>query len=129
MAWNFISALYKSEWDTLVTDKDNKSFRQKIVSKFTLKIQEIKTKSVNNKKTDKPASFAKLPPLIPAKTPKEAKEIFRFFKQSSQLTEKKGTKKLYAQASCYELKLKGLSNRTTLVLSNTRELDRVSKTK
>jgi len=30
---------------------------------------------------------------------------------------------------CYELKLKGLSNRTTLVLSNTRELDRVSKTK
>ena len=26
--------------------------------------------------------------------------------------------------NCYELKLKGLSNRTTLVLSNTRELDR-----
>jgi len=25
---------------------------------------------------------------------------------------------------CYELKLKGLSNKTTLVLSNTRELDR-----
>ena len=30
---------------------------------------------------------------------------------------------------CYELKLKGLSDRTTLVLSNTRELDRVPKTK
>ena len=29
---------------------------------------------------------------------------------------------------CYELKLKGLSNRTTLVLSNTRELDRVPST-
>lgn len=69
------------------------------MSKFTLKIQEIKTKSVNDKKTDKLASFAKLPPLIPAKTPKEVKEIFRFFKQSSQLTEKKGTKKLYVQAS------------------------------
>ena len=26
--------------------------------------------------------------------------------------------------NCHELKLKGLSNRTTLVLSNTRELDR-----
>ena len=26
---------------------------------------------------------------------------------------------------CYDLKLKGLSNKTTLVLSNTRELDRV----
>jgi len=30
---------------------------------------------------------------------------------------------------CYELRLKGLSNRTTLVLSNTRELDRVPNTK
>jgi len=30
---------------------------------------------------------------------------------------------------CYDLKLKGLSNKTTLVLSNTRELDRVPNTK
>jgi len=32
-------------------------------------------------------------------------------------------------ARCYDLKFKGLSNKTTLVLSNTRELDRVSSTK
>ena len=32
-------------------------------------------------------------------------------------------------AICYRLKLKVLSNRTTLVLSNTRELDRVPNTK
>ena len=32
-------------------------------------------------------------------------------------------------ASCYESKLKELSNETTLVLSNIRELDRVSSTK
>jgi len=30
---------------------------------------------------------------------------------------------------CYDLKLKVLSNRTTFVLSNTRELDRVPSTK
>ena len=30
---------------------------------------------------------------------------------------------------CYELKSLGLDNRTTLVLSNTREFDRVPKTK
>ena len=30
---------------------------------------------------------------------------------------------------CYDLKLKGLSNKTTLVLSNTRELDRDPFTK
>ena len=31
--------------------------------------------------------------------------------------------------ACYDLKLKGLSNKTTLVLSNTRELDKVPSTK
>ena len=31
--------------------------------------------------------------------------------------------------NCYELKLKSLSDRITLVLSNTRELNRVSSTK
>ena len=30
---------------------------------------------------------------------------------------------------CYDLKLKGLSNKITLVLSNIRELDRVPNTK
>ena len=33
------------------------------------------------------------------------------------------------EEGCYELKLKELSDRTTLVLSNTRELDRIPKTK
>jgi len=33
------------------------------------------------------------------------------------------------EAMCYGSKLKGLSNETTLVLSNTRELDRVPNTK
>ena len=32
-------------------------------------------------------------------------------------------------AQCYESKLQGLGDETTLVLSNTRELDRVPKTK
>ena len=36
---------------------------------------------------------------------------------------------LVKSQECYDLKLKGLSNKTTLVLSNTRELDRVPKTK
>jgi len=32
------------------------------------------------------------------------------------------------ESGCYDLKLKRLSNKTTLVLSNTRELDRVPST-
>ena len=39
------------------------------------------------------------------------------------------TSALLEDLFCYESKLKGLSNETTLVLSNTRELDRVPKTK
>jgi len=96
--WNFISTLYKLEWDSLVTDKDNQSFRQKFSSKFTPKVQEIKHKPKNDKQTDKLANFAKLSPPIPAKTFKEVKEISRFFKRNSQLTEKKDTRKSYTQA-------------------------------
>ena len=36
---------------------------------------------------------------------------------------------LWIKTQCYGLRLKGLSQETTLVLSNTRELDRVPNTK
>ena len=41
----------------------------------------------------------------------------------------RGVEKYLVQWKCYGLKLKVLSNRTTLVLSNTRELNRVPSTK
>ena len=41
---------------------------------------------------------------------------------------KKAQEDIKRQADCYESRLKGLSQETTLVLSNTRELDRVSST-
>jgi len=68
------------------------------VSRFTPKIQEINNKPKNNK-TDKLASFAKLPPSILAKTSKEVKEILKFFIKSSQPMGKRDTTKLYVQAS------------------------------
>jgi len=40
-------------------------------------------------------SFKKLPLPIPIKTPKEVKEISKFFKKSAKLTEKKDTRKSY----------------------------------
>jgi len=54
--------------------------------------------SKSDKQTNKLASFTKLLLLIPIKTLKEIKEIFKFFKKSSQLTEKKNSNELYAQA-------------------------------
>ena len=37
--WNFISSVYKANWDTLYTDNNSISLRRKIVSKFTPKMQ------------------------------------------------------------------------------------------
>lgn len=45
-AWNFISAIYNSGWDSLIVDENNNSFRQKVSSKFTSKLNLVKT---NNK--------------------------------------------------------------------------------
>ena len=63
--------------------------------------QEFKKSRINpknNKPTDKPASFVKIPPLIPAKTPNEINEISKFFKKNSQPKDKSDNTKLYAQA-------------------------------
>ena len=94
MEFHFCSLQIRIE---LVTDKDDWSFRQKVLSKFTSKVQEIKNKSKNNKQTDKPASFVKILPPILAKTSKEVKEVSKFFKKNSQLIEKKDIKKSYIQ--------------------------------
>ena len=48
--------------------------------KFTPRIQEVKSRSKNNKPTDKPASFIKISPPILTKTLKEVNEISKFFK-------------------------------------------------
>jgi len=98
--WNFISAIYKSEWDSLITDNNNTSFRSKVSSKFTPKINKVKTnKSKSSKNADKPATFNRLPPLILAKCSKEVNEILKYFKRNSQTNEKKDQRKSYAQAS------------------------------
>ena len=107
VAWNFISTIYESGWDILVTNKDNRTFRQQVMSKFTPKIQETRNTTKGDKLTDKLASFTKLPPLIFTKTPKKVKEISKFFKKSTKLTEKKNVGKLYTQA---------LSSKTSKIL-------------
>ena len=96
--WNFISAIYNLGWDTLIADKNNHSFRQKVAAQFISKLNKIKPNK-NKKKPDKSASFIKLPPPIPAKTPKKVNEISKYFKKNNQPIEKKNTRKLYVQAS------------------------------
>ena len=98
-AWNFISIFYNSEWDLLIADENNCSFRQKVAAQFTPRLSEIKTNNKSKKKIDKPTSFVKLPSLIPAKISKEVNEISKFFKKDNQLIKKKDTKESYVQVS------------------------------
>jgi len=70
VAWNFISAIYESGWDSLIADNNNTFFKSKVLSKFTLKINEVKTnKSKSGKNADKLTTFNRLPPPILAKLP------------------------------------------------------------
>jgi len=74
------------------------SFRSKVASKFTLKINNI-SKNKGRKDNKNLASISRLPLPIPAKLPKEVKDITKFFKKIENLKEKESTKKSYVQAS------------------------------
>ena len=76
VAWDFISAIYESGWDVLIADSNNASFRNKVVAKFILKINNSNiSKNNSSKSNNKLATINKLPPPIPAKSPKEVKRM------------------------------------------------------
>ena len=89
VAWNFILAIYKSRQNSHITSNNKTSFRNKISSNFTSKVNEVKTnKSKSSKDVDKPAIFNKLTSLILTKSSKKINEILKFFK-NMQTNEKK----------------------------------------
>ena len=99
VVWNFISSIYKSNWDTLYTDNKSNTLRKKIAAKFTPKIQPAPKK--HTKKTSKStlASIEKIPPPIPAKSQKEINVISKYFKNKQMEITNPGNSKSYAQAS------------------------------
>ena len=98
-AWSFISSIYESEWNSLYTDKENRMFRQKFVSKFTPKVSNSNIYSNSSKSKEKSAEIAKISPLIPARPSKEVLEKSKFFKKGkkSATTVKLNNKHSYAQ--------------------------------
>ena len=69
--WNLISSVYQFKQDSLITDKNLNTLKQKISAKFTPKV--LPSSNRNNKSIDKPTpvSIEKIPSLIPAKSQKE----------------------------------------------------------
>jgi len=66
--WNFISFVYKSNWDALHTDNKSNTLRRKIAAKFTPKTQTAPKKPAKETSKSTPASIEKIPPPIPAKS-------------------------------------------------------------
>ena len=88
-AWNFISAIYESGWDLLITDNNNISFRNKVLVKFTLKINKVNTnKSKSGKSTDRPTTFNKLPPSFQPNCPRRSMKLQNISKRTINLIEK-----------------------------------------
>ena len=95
MAWEFISAIYDSGWDALYIN-NNMSFRNKVISKFTLKINNNIQKNKSSKKTKKLASVSSLSPLIQVKLPKEVRDIMKYFKKIDNPSQKNSKKVIYS---------------------------------
>ena len=78
--WKFVLAFYNVEWDSLIVDVHNNSFRQKVLYHCMPKTNNIKTGKFKDKETNKLASVERLLPLILVKFFKEINEISKFFK-------------------------------------------------
>jgi len=91
--WEFINAIYESQWDTLFVE-NNTIFRSKVKVKFNPQPNKSPLPS-NIKNTVKLTYVLLMPPPIPAKSSKEVKEISKYFKK----TENSTLKKSYTQAS------------------------------
>ena len=94
----FISSIYKSGWDSFYSDKENRTFKQKLASKFTLKIQEGKTTSKRDKNNNKATSFVKLFLLILARPSRKILEKSKFFKKRQIFIENNTPKQSSVQA-------------------------------
>jgi len=122
VAWDFISAIYNSDWDTLSID-NNVSFRNKLGSNFIPKINNNNnSKNKGSKSNDKPATVSRLPLSIPAKSPKKVKDIAKFFKKNEKEKEKETPRKSYAQVS-------SLNNNTREVLKIKKVFSNLQKKK
>jgi len=87
--WNFISAFYNMGWDVLIANSNGSSFRNKVVAKFTPKINILNApKSNNDKSVDKPASINRIPPSILVKSSKKVNEITKYFKKKQSIERK-----------------------------------------
>ena len=80
VAWNFLSSIYKSGWDKLTANKDNRSFRQCISFQFNVKT--MKNTTYNNLAKRKQANILRVPLSIFLRPSKSILVKPKFFKKN-----------------------------------------------
>jgi len=90
-------SIYSSGWNSFYADNNKNSFRQKISFKCTLKAKPMNNGNKGDKFKIVLASIKRLLSLIPTKSFKEVKEIFKYFKNLKIPSVNKSLPKLYAQ--------------------------------
>jgi len=84
VAWRFISALYSSQWNSLLVDGTNHSFRNNVKSKFSPQVVKEATKAKESNISH--FSYVSTLPLpILVKSAKKVNEISRYFKKNNNL--------------------------------------------
>ena len=104
VAFDFISTIFKSGWDQLKINTNNKIFQELIKDEFTTKVPSpIKEKKDNSPSLTKLANFTKL--FLPHLPPKLLKKVLaksKFYRKNTSDKNKKAAKfgkPLYAQVS------------------------------
>ena len=109
--WEFLSAIYESQWDSLFIDESKMTFRNKVKSKFSPQV--ICPQSNNKgKETLKPIFVLSLPPSILAKSPKEVNTISKYFKKNNKQLQKKS----YAEDSSSSKSTSSLNSSLNIAL-------------
>jgi len=126
--WNFISSVYKSNWDALHTDNKSNTLRRKIAAKFTPKTQTAPKKPAKETPKSTLASIEKIPPPIPAKSQKEINVISKYFKNKQMEITNPGNSKLYAQASKQSTSISDIIKIKNMFLSiGAKKIDQINK--
>ena len=102
IVWKLLSAIYKSEWDKLVANQNNKSFRQCVSAQPNKKPNKNNIPNNEPKGKDKQANVSKIPSSISFRLSKSIVAKFKIFKKNQVTT--LTNKPIYMQTSTSNVK-------------------------
>jgi len=126
VAWEFISAIYESHWDSLYIDNSRISFRNKVKLKFNPNVNRILVNG-KGKEIVKATYISPLSLPILVKLPKEVNKISKFFKKNSNHPQKKSYAQALVKSNTTNIALDILKIKKTFLYLQNEKIDQVQK--